>query len=132
VRSRSALVAAVLFQVAIIGLDTTTMAAVVRALGTSLPIVAVFISFMISSLFRTLGVLPGGLGTFEASSAMTLRMEGASTALAISATMLFRTLSYWLPMLPGAWFARRLTHPAREREHSPARQPPPAPHGVTR
>lgn len=115
---------AISLQLAVIALDASTMLLVVRALGAHLPIASVFVSFMISSLFRTLGVLPGGLGTFEASSTMTLRMAGAAMPVAISATMLFRGLSYWLPMIPGLWFARRLTrHPKVNASRAPAAAP---------
>jgi Mg2+-importing ATPase len=65
---------------------------------------------MISSLVRSMGFVPGGLGTFEASSIVTLRMIGARTSVALAATLMFRVLSFWLPMLPGLWYARRLAH----------------------
>jgi Mg2+-importing ATPase len=105
-------------QFTVIVLDTTTMLVVVKALGIDLPPVAVFVSFIVSSLFRTLGVLPGGLGSFEASSALTLRSAGADLPTAVSATLLFRALSFWLPMAPGFWVAHRLM-----------RRRPPAPRG---
>jgi Mg2+-importing ATPase len=63
---------------------------------------------MISNLFRTLGVLPGGLGTFEASSVVTLGLVGISLPIALSAPLLFRGLSVWLPMIPGMWLSQRL------------------------
>ena len=110
-------------QLAVIALDASTMLLVVRALEAHVDVGGVFVSFMISSLFRTLSLVPGGLGTFEASSTMTLRLAGADTAVAVSATLLFRGLSYWLPMLPGLWFARRLTRRAGQR---PAANIPPA------
>jgi uncharacterized membrane protein YbhN (UPF0104 family) len=96
-------------QLLIIALDTGTMLAVIRSLGATVPTAGVFLSFMTSSLLRTVGVVPGGLGTFDASSVLTLRMTGATLPVALSATLLFRGLSYWLPLLPGLWYARRLT-----------------------
>lgn len=65
------------------------------------PVTAVFASFMIASLVRTLGVVPGGLGTFEATSVIALTLTGISSAAALAATLLFRGLSFWLPMGPG-------------------------------
>jgi len=100
---------AVGLQLLIIALDTATMFAVIHALRGEIPATGIFVSFMISSLFRTIGFMPGGLGTFEATSVLTLRMFGATIALGLSATLLFRGLSYWLPMLPGMYFARRLS-----------------------
>ncbi|MBL8138998.1 MAG: flippase-like domain-containing protein [Acidobacteria bacterium] len=63
---------------------------------------------MIASLFRTVGIVPGGLGTFEATSVLMLRMLGIDVAVALSATLLFRGFSFWLPMVPGYWCSRRV------------------------
>jgi len=35
-------------------------------------------------------------------------MVGIDVAVALSATLLFRGLSFWLPMLPGYWCSHRL------------------------
>ncbi|HEX2495170.1 MAG TPA: magnesium-translocating P-type ATPase [Steroidobacter sp.] len=100
-------------QAAIVLLDASTVWVLVKALGAAPRLAAVFSSFMISNLFRTLGVLPGGLGAFEASSVLTLGFVGVPLPAALSATLLFRGLSFWLPMLPGAWLSRQLfgAHP---------------------
>jgi hypothetical protein len=45
---------------------------------------------------------------FEATSVLMLRMVGIDVAVALSATLLFRELSFWLPMLPGYWCSHRL------------------------
>jgi uncharacterized membrane protein YbhN (UPF0104 family) len=73
----------------------------------------VFASFMVSSLLRSIGFTPGGLGIFEAASVATLKMVGVPIGAALAATLLFRGLSFWLPMLPGLWFTRHaLARPA--------------------
>jgi Mg2+-importing ATPase len=77
-------------------------------LGVTASVSGVFVSFMIASLLRTMGIVPGGLGTFEATSVLMLRMVGIDVAVALSATLLFRGLSFWLPMFPGYWCSRRL------------------------
>jgi Mg2+-importing ATPase len=107
------LVATSLAQLVIIALDTATMLALIRSLGAAAPASGVFVSFMISSLFRTVGVVPGGLGTFEASAVVTLKMAGLALPVALSATLLFRGLSFWLPMLPGFWCSRRVVSRAQ-------------------
>jgi uncharacterized membrane protein YbhN (UPF0104 family) len=53
--------------------------------------------------------VPGGLGTFEASSVALLRLQGVSVESALAATLLLRGLTFWLPMLPGFALARRET-----------------------
>ena len=103
--------AATWWQVAIFLLDAATVWVCIHSLGAAAPADAVFASFMISSLVRTMGVVPGGLGTYEAASVLTLRLVGISLPVALSATLIFRGLSFWIPMLPGLWFSRSMVEP---------------------
>src|SRR5262249_4294238 len=89
-------------------LDVMTIMVLIYALGGQASISGVFMSFMISNLFRTISIIPGGLGTFEATSVLTLKMAGLDVPTSISATLLFRGLSFWLPMAPGFWLARNM------------------------
>jgi uncharacterized protein (TIRG00374 family) len=98
-------------QIAIVLLDAATLWVLLLALGLVAPPGVVFASFMVSSLVRTMGIVPGGLGAFELSSVLMLRGAGVDTATALSATLLFRGFSFWLPMLPGYWFSRRALGP---------------------
>ncbi|HEU4592725.1 MAG TPA: magnesium-translocating P-type ATPase [Steroidobacteraceae bacterium] len=102
------LAVAAAWQAAIVLCDAATMLVLLRALGSEVAPASVFASFMISNLFRSMGILPGGLGTFEASSVFTLQLASVPLAAALSATLLFRGLSFWLPMIPGAWLSRRM------------------------
>jgi Mg2+-importing ATPase len=79
------------------------------ALGLSVHPAQVFASFMLSTLARTLGPVPGGLGIFDAASVATLKLMGVPIAAGLAATLLFRGFSYWLPMAPGILLARRET-----------------------
>ncbi|HEY1304280.1 MAG TPA: magnesium-translocating P-type ATPase [Vicinamibacterales bacterium] len=100
-------------QLTIIVLDAATVWTLIAALGERSSPAGVFASFMIASLFRTMGVVPGGLGTFEATSVIMLRTMGVDLAAALSATLLFRGLSFWLPMVPGYWCSQRAIAPRR-------------------
>jgi Mg2+-importing ATPase len=102
------LVGATLWQTAIVALDTLTLVALIESMGERARIGGAFVSFMIASLVRSMGFVPGGLGTFEASSVVTLRMTGTRVSVALAATLMFRGLTFWLPMLPGLWYSRRL------------------------
>jgi uncharacterized membrane protein YbhN (UPF0104 family) len=96
-------------QVAIFVLDAGTLWIMLRALGLSVHPAQVFASFMLSTLARTMGPVPGGLGIFEAASVASLKLVGVPVAAGLAATLLFRGFSYWLPMVPGILLARRET-----------------------
>jgi Mg2+-importing ATPase len=108
VRDPRLLVRATLLQLSIFVLDAATLWTLVQAMGVQGHVGAVFAGFMIASLLRSVGLLPGGLGTFEAAAVSALTLGGIPVAVALSATLLFRGLSFWLPMLPGLLVARRL------------------------
>ena len=96
-------------QGAIFLLDAGTLWSMLCALGLSVHPAQVFASFMLSTLARTLGPMPGGLGIFDAASVATLKLMGVPIAAGLAATFLFRGFSYWLPMAPGILLARRET-----------------------
>jgi P-type Mg2+ transporter len=95
-----------LFQLAIVSLDAATLWVLIRSLGETASPTGVFASFMVSTLLRTISIVPGGLGAFEAASVLTLNVAGVPVAVALAATLLFRGLSFWLPMIPGLVFSR--------------------------
>jgi Mg2+-importing ATPase len=104
-------------QAATFVLDGLTLWMLLRSLGIAASPAHVFASFMIANLVRTIGIVPGGLGTFEATAVLMLKMDGISVAAALSATVLFRVVTFVLPMAPGLWFSRHLVrrhhpHPA--------------------
>ncbi len=119
-------------------LDAATLWVLLRSVGVSAPPDGVFAAFMFATLGRTIGIVPGGLGTFDGVAIATLHLAGVPTAAAIAATLLFRGFSFWIPLWPGLWASRvelRANH-ARTREadhHAYLRaptdeRPPPARH----
>jgi uncharacterized membrane protein YbhN (UPF0104 family) len=54
-----------------------------------------------ASIVVTLGPLPLGLGSFEATSTATLHLLGVPVEAAFAGTMLLRLLTLWLPLIPG-------------------------------
>jgi uncharacterized protein (TIRG00374 family) len=99
---------AVIWQVGIQLLDAVSLWFLLLSLGAVVELQTAFTSYMFSALFRTVSFAPGGLGTFEAAAVMILKSAGVPLATAFSATLLFRGLNFWLPMVPGMWFARRV------------------------
>ena len=103
------LVRATALQMLITLLDATTVWILLKSLGTDASAGAVFASFMIASVMRSIGFLPGGLGTFEAAAVGALALAGVPIAAGLSATLLFRGLSFWLPMIPGLVLSHKFT-----------------------
>ena len=92
---------------AIFALDGLTMQFCLFALGIRAPFSAAFSAFILASIVVTLGPVPMGLGSFEAVSIGMLRALGVPFEAALSATLLFRGYTLWLPLLPGMVAARR-------------------------
>src|SRR5690606_9512669 len=109
VRNPRLLLTATGLDLGIVLLDASTLWVLTLALGESPSWASVFAGFMLASVLRSVGVTPGGLGLFEAALITTLSWAGISVPVALSATLLFRGLSFWLPMLPGLLLARGAT-----------------------
>jgi uncharacterized membrane protein YbhN (UPF0104 family) len=78
-----------------------------RAVATHAAFPIVFGSFVMASAVSSLAWVPGGLGTFEASSVAMLHLQGIGIESALAATLLLRGMTFWLPMVPGFAMARR-------------------------
>lgn len=91
----------------IILLDVATLWAILRALGLQPPLAAVFASFVIASVAMSASFVPLGLGTFEATCVAMLHGAGVGLEAALTATVVLRGTTTWLPMLPGLWLMRR-------------------------
>lgn len=112
-RNPRLLARAVVLDLSIILLDGSTLWLLVRAMGEGAPWSGVFAGFMLASLLRSIGVTPGGLGVFEGAAVTTLHWAGVSLPVALSATLLFRGLSFWAPMLPGILVSRSALLPPK-------------------
>jgi uncharacterized membrane protein YbhN (UPF0104 family)/tRNA A-37 threonylcarbamoyl transferase component Bud32 len=80
------------------------LAASVRAVGGSLPLASVAVVYLTGSAVGSLIPTPGGLGAVEAALSAGLSAAGLPGAKAISAVLLFRLLTFWLPV-PIGWGA---------------------------
>lgn len=87
--------------------DAATMQACVLALGVHAPLSAGYVAFMFASIAVILGPIPMGLGSFEAVSIAMLRLFGVPFEAALSATLLFRGFTLWLPLIPGGILLRQ-------------------------
>jgi uncharacterized protein (TIRG00374 family) len=94
--------------------DAATMQACLLALGVHAPLSAGYVAFMMASIAVILGPIPMGLGSFEAVSIAMLRLFGVPFEAALSATLLFRGFTLWLPLLPGGVLLRQQMKPAED------------------
>jgi len=95
--------------------DILTLYACLRALGVDTGVSTALIAFSLASIVVTLGPIPLGLGTFEATSTSTLHLLGVPIEAALSATLLLRFLTLWLPLAPGFIQMHRITRPHRDK-----------------
>ncbi|HKI06617.1 MAG TPA: lysylphosphatidylglycerol synthase transmembrane domain-containing protein [Thermoanaerobaculia bacterium] len=107
VRNRQVLLQAGALQLAIFLIDGATLWAMLRAVGYDADPLGVFASFIFAQVAGTVFLVPGGLGTFEASSVAMLTLFKVPVETALTATLLLRGLTYWLPMAPGYWLSHR-------------------------
>lgn len=75
--------------------------ACVRAFGGSLSFTAVAVVFLAGNAIGSAAPTPGGLGAVEASLIAGLTLSGQPYEVATSAVLLYRLLTFWLPVLPG-------------------------------
>jgi uncharacterized protein (TIRG00374 family) len=83
------------------------MQACILALGVHAPLSAGYVAFMFASIAVILGPIPMGLGSFEAVSIAMLRLFGIPFEAALSATLLFRGFTLWVPLVPGGILLRK-------------------------
>jgi uncharacterized membrane protein YbhN (UPF0104 family) len=76
----------------------------VRAFGGSLPFVTVAVVYLTGSAIGSAVPTPGGIGAVEAALAAGLTAAGMHGAVAFSAVLLFRAVTFWLPV-PVGWAA---------------------------
>jgi len=80
------------------------LAACVAAFGRSVPIASIGVVYLTGSAIGSLLPTPGGLGGVEAALTAGLTAAGIPGAVAVSAVLLFRLLTFWLPV-PFGWAA---------------------------
>ena len=75
--------------------------ACVRALGAEPNFAALAVVQMVGNTVGMAVPTPGGLGAVEAALTAGITTIGVTTAVAVPAVLLFRLVSFWLPILPG-------------------------------
>jgi glycosyltransferase 2 family protein len=80
------------------------LAACVAAFGRPIPLASIAVVYLTGSAIGSILPTPGGLGGVEAALTAGLTAAGLPGAVAVSAVLLFRLLTFWLPV-PFGWAA---------------------------
>jgi len=80
------------------------LAACVAAFGRPVPIASIAVVYLTGSAFGSIMPTPGGLGAVELALTAGLTAAGLPSAVAGSSVLLFRLLTFWLPV-PAGWVA---------------------------
>lgn len=80
------------------------LAGCVYAFDGKLSVAAIGVVYLTGSVVGQAAPTPGGLGAVEAAMAAGLTAAGLAGGVAVSAVLLFRLVTFWLPTIPG-WFA---------------------------
>ena len=106
-RSPSLLVASGVLHGSVFILDAATLWVMLQVVDMPASFWVALPSFVLASMVATVGPIPLGLGTFEVTCVTMLGLLGVPLDAALTATLLLRGFTLWLPMLPGMWLARR-------------------------
>jgi uncharacterized membrane protein YbhN (UPF0104 family) len=80
------------------------LAACAAAFGRSVPVASIAVVYLTGSAIGSIMPTPGGLGAVEAALTAGLTAAGLPGAVAVSSVLLFRLLTFWLPV-PFGWIA---------------------------
>ena len=81
--------------------DYFALVAAVAATGARVNSVALLLAYVAAAVLGMIPITPGGLGFVEAGLAVTLVWAGLPAANATLATLAYRLVSYWLPLVAG-------------------------------
>lgn len=82
----------------------------VEAVHAHMSLVAIVTLYISASLISNVAPTPGGLGATEAVLVFGFSSAGLSLSQALASTLIFRFVTFWLPLLPGGIALRRLNH----------------------
>jgi uncharacterized membrane protein YbhN (UPF0104 family) len=89
------------------------LAATVLAFGGSVPVADVIAVYLAGTAVASLSPTPGNLGAIELALTAGLSAVGVPAPEALAAVLVFRLLTFWLPLLPGFVAFRYLQHDGR-------------------
>lgn len=88
----------------------TVFWAALKSVGIELEPLQLSVAFLAGNAALSVSPTPGGLGAVEAALTASLISMDVPAPHALSAILLYRFISYWLPIVPGALALRRAVH----------------------
>jgi Mg2+-importing ATPase len=82
-------------------LEAGTLQLCLNAFGQSPPFILTIFGYSFARLFTFIPILPGGIGEVEAATTIFFAAYGYPAGYVLTATILFRFISYWLPIIIG-------------------------------
>jgi len=107
-KNKMIVVQAVLLQVLIFVADGFTIFCLFKGLGVSDKVLAVPIAFVLTKIISLLPVSPGALILYEGSMVFFFSRLGVHLSTAVVVTLLYRALSFWLPIILGLFLYKKL------------------------
>ncbi|WP_324827928.1 lysylphosphatidylglycerol synthase transmembrane domain-containing protein [Qipengyuania zhejiangensis] len=96
--------------------DSMTLAIIFMALGMPFEPGTAFLALMAGSISATLSPIPMGLGSFEAAAVAMLVSLGVAFEGGLTAVLLLRGLTLWLPLIPSFFLLRKGMHASNGRD----------------
>ncbi len=90
-----------LLQILIVILDSSTLWAILASFGFTLTPLQAFIGFVIPQIGALLSLIPNGFFSYEAISIITLKIIGLPIEAAVTATLILRGMTFWIPLFIG-------------------------------
>ncbi len=109
-RDRKGFMQLVALQMLALLLDCMTLLLLFWSVGVWPHLSVVLLGYSLAYFFSTISSLPGGGGTFEATMAVTITALGVDQPIALSVTLLYRLLAFWLPLAITTVVYRRVHH----------------------
>ena len=75
----------------------------IEAFGGSMTIAVVAVVYLAGATLGQAAPTPGGLGAVEAALVAGLTAGGLNAGIAVSAVLLYRLITFWIPTIPGYW-----------------------------
>jgi len=89
-------------------LNVLTLMVAAKSIGVEVSFADALIAYTFGNFAATLVPTPGGIGSAEMGIYSGLVLVGVDSSLALSTTLLYRFITYWLPILPGYYYFHSL------------------------